>query len=115
MRKFYEAIVDHKKTVIVFFTIAMIISALCSTMVNVNYDINDYLPDGTASTVALDKMNEEYDMSIPNARVMVSNLTVAEALKMKEKLSEEDITVGIRIKIHWRMRKLPQSIRQAGN
>ena len=50
MRKFYEAIVDHKKTVIVFFTIAMIISALCSTMVNVNYDINDYLPDGTAST-----------------------------------------------------------------
>ena len=60
MRKFYEAIVDHKKTVIVFFTIAMIISALCSTMVNVNYDINDYLPDGTASTVALDKMNEEY-------------------------------------------------------
>ena len=90
MRKFYEAIVDHKKTVIVFFTIAMIISALCSTMVNVNYDINDYLPDGTASTVALDKMNEEYDMSIPNARVMVSNLTVAEALKMKEKLSEID-------------------------
>ena len=90
MRKFYEAIVDHKKTVIVFFTIAMIISALCSTMVNVNYDINDYLPDGTASTVALDKMNEEYDMSIPNARVMVSDLTVAEALKMKEKLSEID-------------------------
>lgn len=90
MRKFYEAIVDHKKTVIVFFTIAMIISALCSTMVNVNYDINDYLPDGTASTVALDTMNEEYDMSIPNARVMVSNLTVAEALKMKEKLSEID-------------------------
>ena len=35
-------------------------------------------------------MNEEYDMSIPNARVMVSNLTVAEALKMKEKLSEID-------------------------
>ena len=31
MRKFYEAIVDHKKTVIVFFTIAMIISALCIT------------------------------------------------------------------------------------
>lgn len=90
MRKFYEAIVDHKKTVIVFFTIAMIISALCSTMVNVNYDINDYLPDGTASTVALDTMNEEYDMSIPNARVMVSDLTVAEALKMKEKLSEID-------------------------
>lgn len=90
MRKFYEIIVDHKKTVVVFFAIAMIISAFCSTMVNVNYDINDYLPEGTASTVALDTMNEEYDMSIPNARVMVSDLTVAEALQMKENLLKID-------------------------
>ena len=88
MRKLYESIVNHKKTVIVAFVMAMIVSAVCSTMVNVNYDINDYLPDGTASTVALDTMNEEYDMSIPNARVMVSNLTVAQALEMKQKLSE---------------------------
>ena len=96
MRKLYESIVNHKKTVIVAFFMAMIVSAVCSTMVNVNYDINDYLPDGTASTVALDTMNEEYDMSIPNARVMVSNLTVAQALEMKQKLSEiegvEDVT-----------------------
>lgn len=96
MRKLYESIVNHKKTVIVAFVMAMIVSAVCSTMVNVNYDINDYLPDGTASTVALDTMNEEYDMSIPNARVMVSNLTVAQALEMKQKLSEiegvEDVT-----------------------
>ena len=96
MRKLYESIVNHKKTVIVAFVMAMIVSAVCSTMVNVNYDINDYLPDGTASTVALDTMNEEYDMSIHNARVMVSNLTVAQALEMKQKLSEiegvEDVT-----------------------
>lgn len=96
MRKLYESIVNHKKTVIVAFVMAMIVSAVCSTMVNVNYDINDYLPDGTASTVALDTINEEYDMSIPNARVMVSNLTVAQALEMKQKLSEiegvEDVT-----------------------
>ncbi|MDO5010408.1 MAG: MMPL family transporter [Intestinibacter bartlettii] len=96
MRKLYESIVNHKKTVIVAFVIAMIVSAFCSTMVNVNYDINDYLPDGTASTVALDTMNEEYDMSIPNARVMISNVTVTQALEMKQKLSEiegvEDVT-----------------------
>lgn len=96
MRKLYESIVNHKKTVIVAFVIAMIVSAVCGTMVNVNYDINDYLPDGTSSTVALDTMNEEYDMGIPNARVMVSDLTVAQALEMKQKLSEikgvEDVT-----------------------
>ena len=69
MRKFYEVIVNHRKTVIVVFFISGVICALCGTMVNVNYDMNDYLPDGTASTVALDTMNKEYDMSIPNARV----------------------------------------------
>ena len=90
MRKFYEKIIHHKKLVIAVFAVAIIISAVCSTMVGVNYDMNDYLPDETASTVALDTMNEEYDMSIPNARVMVSDLSIAEALEMKQKLSDID-------------------------
>ena len=59
MRKFYEGIVNHRKTVIVMFLVSIVICALCSTMVNVDYDMNDYLPDGTASTVALDTMNKE--------------------------------------------------------
>ncbi|MDO5010410.1 MAG: MMPL family transporter [Intestinibacter bartlettii] len=96
MRKFYEMIVNHRKTVIVVFLVSIVICALCSTMVNVDYDMNDYLPDGTASTVALDTMNEEYDMSIPNARVMVSDISISDALKMKQKLLDiegvEDVT-----------------------
>lgn len=90
MRKFYEYIVNHRKTVIVVFLIATVICAICSTMVNVDYDMNDYLPDGTASTVALDTMKQEYDMSIPNARVMVSNVSIAQALEMKQKLLDID-------------------------
>ena len=96
MRKFYEGIVNHRKTVIVMFLVSIVTCALCSTMVNVDYDMNDYLPDGTASTVALDTMNKEYDMSIPNARVMVSDVSIADALEMKQKLSDidgvEDVT-----------------------
>ena len=53
MRKFYEVIVNHRKTVIVVFFISVVICALCGTMVNVNYDMNDYLPDGTASILTL--------------------------------------------------------------
>ena len=53
MRKFYEVIVNHRKTVIVVFFISVVICALCGTMVNVNYDMNDYLPDGTASILSL--------------------------------------------------------------
>ena len=90
MRKFYEVIVNHRKTVIVVFFISVVICALCGTMVNVNYDMNDYLPDGTASTVALDTMNKEYDMSIPNARVMISDVSISEALDMKQKLLDID-------------------------
>ena len=52
--------------------------------------MNDYLPDGTASTVALDTMNKEYDMSIPNARVMISDVSISEALDMKQKLLDID-------------------------
>ena len=90
MRKFYEVIVNHRKTVIVVFFISVVICALCGTMVNVNYDMNDYLPNGTASTVALDTMNKEYDMSIPNARVMISDVSISEALDMKQKLLDID-------------------------
>lgn len=90
MRKFYEYIVNHKKLVIAIFLVAVVICGICSTMVNVDYDMNDYLPDGTESTVALDIMKEEYDMSIPNARVMVSDISIAQALEMKQKLLNID-------------------------
>lgn len=53
MRKFYEVIVNHRKTVIVVFFISVVICALCGTMVNVNYDMNDYLPDRTHKQLRL--------------------------------------------------------------
>ena len=69
------------------------IGAVLSGMVGVNYDIKDYLPDGTASTVSLDVMEEEFKGGIPNARVAVKNVTIPEALEYKEKiLSCEGVT-----------------------
>ena len=35
-------------------------------------------------------MNKEYDMSIPNARVMISDVSISEALDMKQKLLDID-------------------------
>ncbi|MGN1472493.1 MAG: RND family transporter [Eubacteriales bacterium] len=46
----------------------------------------DYLPEDTHSTLSLDLMNEEFDGGIPNARVMIKNVSIAEALEYKEKL-----------------------------
>ena len=66
--------------------VAFIISLFCSKLVSVNYDITDYLPENTKSTVSIDVMQAEFDGGIPNARVMIKNVTIPEALEYKEKL-----------------------------
>jgi hypothetical protein len=57
-------------------------------MVLVDYDMNDYLPEDSPSTVALDVMDKEFDGGIPNARLMVQNVTVPKSLEYKEKLEK---------------------------
>lgn len=86
MKKFYEKIVNHPKLIFAVFGVLILISLLCKPFISVNYDMNDYLPPDTASTVALDVMNEEYDGSIPNARVMIQDVTIPQALEYKEQL-----------------------------
>ena len=90
MRKFYSWIVNHRKRIIAIFAVLFVICTICKPMVSVNYDMNDYLPEDSASTVALDLMDEEFDGGVPNARVMVENVTVPEALEYKEKIEAVD-------------------------
>lgn len=93
MKKFYQTIVNNPKKILACFLLLAAIGAVLSGMVGVNYDIKDYLPDGTASTVSLDVMEEEFKGGIPNARVAVRNVTIPEALEYKEKiLSCEGVT-----------------------
>ena len=86
MSKFYTAIVNKRKLILILFATLFVISLLCSQLVSVNYDITDYLPENTKSTVSLDLMGEEFDGGIPNARVMVKDVTIPEALEYKDKL-----------------------------
>ena len=90
MRKFYTYIVNHPKIIMISFAIVFVICLFCRPWIAVNYDMNDYLPEDSASTKALDTMNEEYDGGIPNARVMVQNVTVPEAMQYKEQLEAVD-------------------------
>ena len=90
MTKFYKHIVGHRKIIIAAFLILFAVCAVCQRFVAVNYDMNDYLPKKSASTQALDLMNKEYDGGIPNARVMVQNVSVPQALEYKEKLLAVD-------------------------
>lgn len=87
MKKFYQTIVNHPRSIITAFVLAAVISLFCQSMVSVNYDMKDYLPEESPSTVALDKMEEEFEGGIPNARVMIRDVTVAEAMEYKDQLA----------------------------
>ena len=86
MARFYRRIVNHQKLIIAVFLILFVICACCKQFIAVNYDMNDYLPPESASTQALDLMEREYEGGIPNARVMIQNVSVPQALEYKEKL-----------------------------
>lgn len=88
MEKFFTKIVKHKIPVIIIFAVLSAICLFCKDMVEVNYDINDYLPEDAHSTVSLDKMQDEFSGGIPNARVMIEGVTIPEALEYKEKIKE---------------------------
>lgn len=90
MRKFYKHVVDHRRLIIAVFFVLFLICLFCRQFISVNYDMNDYLPEDSASTVALDLMEEEYEGGIPNARIMVENVSIAEALSYKEQLLAVD-------------------------
>lgn len=85
MRKFFEKIVNNPKKILISFLMLALIGAGLQSMVKVNYDLTDYLPAQTASTVSLKTMEDEFDGGIPNARVMVQNVTIPEALEYKKK------------------------------
>ena len=88
MHKLYAALTSKPKLILAVFLIAFLVCFVCDNLVSVNYEIADYLPDNTSSTVSLALMTEEFEGGIPNARVMVTNVSIPEALEYKEKLKQ---------------------------
>ncbi len=90
MKKFYQMIVNHSKLVLIIYAVLFVCCALAQQGILVDYDMNDYLPEDSASTVAINLMNEEFGSGIPNARVMVEDVTIPQALEYKEKIKAVD-------------------------
>ena len=90
MDAFIEKILKHRRIIIVFYVVLALMSAILSTFVAVNYNINDYLPESAASTIALETMENEFDSDVPNARIMVEDISIPEALEFKEQLLSVD-------------------------
>lgn len=95
MNKFYTAVLKHRKAVLAIFAVALVACLICSKLVSVNYEIADYLPAETASTISLELLNQEFGGGVPNARVMITDVTIPEALEYKQKLKEIDGVQGV--------------------
>ncbi len=83
-------IIKFRKAIIVVFLIAAVASAILQRFVAINYKMVDYLPPDAQSTLAIGVMEQEFDQTIPNARVMVKNVSITDALQYKQKLLAVD-------------------------
>ncbi len=86
MSGFSSFITKYKKSVIVIFLSLAVISAIFIPMVTVNYNMEDYLPENAQSTTAIEVMEEEFGGDFPNARVMITDVSIKEALEYKGKI-----------------------------
>lgn len=90
MRNFYTLVVRRRWIIIAAFILAAAVCLFLNQLVAVNYDMTDYLPPDSPSTIALDVMQQEFDGGIPDVRVMVRNVTIPQALAYKEALKQVD-------------------------
>ena len=90
MDHYTKFILKHRKMIIIVFLILTVICAGLSTLVGVNYNFADYLPEDAPSTNALNVMEEEYSQPIPNMRVVIYDVSIPDALEYKEKIEKAE-------------------------
>lgn len=66
------------------------IGAVVQFAVPVNYNMTDYLPESAPSTEAMEVMEKEFDEDVANSRVMIHDISIPEALHIKEELEVID-------------------------
>lgn len=79
-------ILKHRRIVLSVFLVVLVFCIFLQASVSVNYNLAEYLPEDAPSTRALNIMDEEFSQATPDTRVYVPQITLTEALEMKEKL-----------------------------
>ena len=87
MDRFSNIIIRNKKTVIIIFVVVALVCVPLLFFVDINYNLVDYLPSDAQSTTGLEIMNKEFTEAMPNANVMVKNVSITEALEYKRNLT----------------------------
>lgn len=94
MKRIIDSVLRHKKLVVVLFSIATLLSVFLTMLVNINYDLQSYLPQDTDSTRSLDVMSSQFTETIFNLNIMIPDATVTEAIDFKNQINEKDYVVS---------------------
>lgn len=86
--KLFRGALNHRRAVIIVALVLLIAAALCIPGVKINYQFSDYLPEDSASTISLHKMNETFDAPTPNAQVMVVGLSLMQASDLATQMEQ---------------------------
>ena len=88
LKKLAESILRHRKIVLIVFAIVGALCIVAMNLVNINFNMSDYLPDDAPSTVALQTMEENFDESLPNLSIYILNVSIPEALGFKDAIAQ---------------------------
>ena len=87
MKKLFENAIRKKKTVIILFLCAAVVSAFLMLGVGQNFDMSEYLPGHSDSKIGIDILKDEYSYN-GSALMMLENKSIVEVLDAKESLEE---------------------------
>ncbi|MGI6690395.1 MAG: efflux RND transporter permease subunit [Christensenellales bacterium] len=82
MKRFSEAVVRHRRMILIASLIACALSAYAMQSVTINYDMASYLPKDAPSTQALAMLDE----ALPNMQVYLPDVTPQQAVEAKQRL-----------------------------
>ena len=85
---FRKPILTYRKTIITIFLLLAVLGGIAQFGVKVNYNMSSYLPDSAPSTLALKEMEKEFSDPLGNTRIMVSDVSIQEALHYKKQIAE---------------------------
>ncbi|SFD69729.1 hypothetical protein SAMN05216238_103200 [Lentibacillus persicus] len=83
-------ILNKRKSIVIAFLVLSIISAIVQFGVPVQHDMVEYLPEDTPSIEATEIMDEEFSGEMTNARVMMKDISIPDALGFKDELNAVD-------------------------
>lgn len=87
MERVATFIVDKRNIFFLFFIVACAFCVVSATWVKTNDDITAYLPEETETRQGLDIMDKQF-VTYATARVMVSNISLDDALELKEEIAD---------------------------